>query len=141
MRVIGTGWLAVASLPESSLAGAALPGGPGGAGLIPFRYSSASEAPGSAAPGDGGRAGNPAAGNPLSGAWLNSARQVSGAWGSGRLLRTSPPSVLVTSTGRVLIGAVTPAVLYRAATRSGHPLPTLGQHTSARYEGSRARPK
>ena len=41
VRVIGTGWLAVASLPESSLAGAALPGGPGGAGLIPFRYSSA----------------------------------------------------------------------------------------------------
>ncbi len=141
VRVIGTGWLAVASLPESSLAGAALPGGPGGAGLIPFRYSSASEAPGSAAPGDGRHAGNPAAGNPLSGAWLNSARQVSGAWGSGRLLRTSLLSVLVTSTGRVLIGAVTPAVLYRAATRSGHPLPTLGQHTSARYEGSRARPK
>ncbi|MGP7997452.1 MAG: LolA family protein [Streptosporangiaceae bacterium] len=138
LRVIGTGWLAVAALPESSLAsppGGTLPGGPGG-GLLPFRYSGHSQAPGeSRSP--GGRPGPPAgAPGPLPGALLSSAQLVSGSWGSGRLIRTSLVSVLVTSTGRVLIGAVTPAVLYHAATQPGRPLPTLGQHTA-----SRARPK
>ncbi len=40
---------------------------------------------------------------------------VHGAWGSGRLLHTSLVSVLITSTGHVLMGAVTPAVLYADA--------------------------
>ncbi len=38
-----------------------------------------------------------------------------GAWGSGRLLRTGLVSVLITDSGHVLIGAVTPQVLYSAA--------------------------
>ena len=38
-----------------------------------------------------------------------------GAWGSGRLLRTALVSVLITSKGQVLIGAVTPSVLYADA--------------------------
>ena len=38
-----------------------------------------------------------------------------GAWGSGKLLHTSLVSVLMTSNGHVLVGAVTPAVLYAAA--------------------------
>lgn len=38
-----------------------------------------------------------------------------GAWGSGQLLRTSLVSVLITSKGTVLLGAVTPAVLYADA--------------------------
>ena len=63
---------------------------------------------------------------------------MSGSWGSGRLLRTSLLSVLVTSSGRVLIGAVTPGVLYQAATQPGHPLTGLGQQHAVR---SRARPK
>ena len=41
-----------------------------------------------------------------------------GSWGSGRLLRTSLFSVLITSNGRVLIGAVTPSVLYAAAAQA-----------------------
>jgi hypothetical protein len=41
---------------------------------------------------------------------------VSGAWGSGRLLRTSLVSVLITDNGRLFIGAVQPSVLYAAAT-------------------------
>jgi outer membrane lipoprotein-sorting protein len=121
VRVIGTGWLAVAELPESSLAalaGAALPGGPGGSDVIPFHYSSHSQAPGSAAHGAAGHPSNLVAGSPLFGALLNSAHPVSGSWGSGRLLRTSLMSILVTSGGRVLIGAVTPGVLYQAATRA-----------------------
>jgi len=49
------------------------------------------------------------------GAMLGAAHPVHGAWGSGRLLHTSLMSMLVTSTGHVLIGAVTPAVLYADA--------------------------
>ena len=46
---------------------------------------------------------------------LHSATPVHGAWGSGRLLRTGLVSVLITDSGHVLIGAVTPQVLYSAA--------------------------
>jgi len=129
VRVIGTGWLTVASLPEPSLAG--LSGSAGGGGLLPFRHSASSGAPGSAASSHPGAA--PA--GSLLGELLNSAPRVSGAWGSGRLIRTSLLSILVTSTGRVLIGAVTPSVLYQAATQPGHPLTGLG------HARSRARPK
>ncbi len=44
-----------------------------------------------------------------------SATPVRGAWGHGRLLRTALVSVLITSKGQVLAGAVTPSVLYAAA--------------------------
>lgn len=52
------------------------------------------------------------------GALLRSATAVHGSWGSGRLLRTSLISVLITSDGRALIGAVTPSVLYAAAAQA-----------------------
>ncbi len=42
---------------------------------------------------------------------------VHGRWGSGQLLRTSLLSVLITSKGRLLAGAVTPAVLYADAAK------------------------
>jgi outer membrane lipoprotein-sorting protein len=137
VRIIGTDWLAVASLHESVLASLTA-AGPTGSGL-PFRYSSDS-----AAPGQGRHSGSPglATGVPAGsaglvfGALLNAARHVSGSWGSGRLLRTSLLSILVTSNGRVLIGAVTPGVLYHAATQAGRAPADLGQHTA-----SRARPK
>jgi outer membrane lipoprotein-sorting protein len=45
----------------------------------------------------------------------SAATPVHGAWGSGRLLRTSLLSVLLLSDGRVLIGAVVPSVLYADA--------------------------
>jgi hypothetical protein len=48
-------------------------------------------------------------------ALLHATTAVSGSWGHGRLLRTSLLSVLITSNGRVLFGAVTPAVLYADA--------------------------
>ena len=48
-------------------------------------------------------------------ALLQAAQPVHGAWGSGRLLRTALVSVLMTSDGRMLIGAVTPSVLYADA--------------------------
>jgi len=46
---------------------------------------------------------------------LRAAKPVHGKWGSGRLLRTSLFSILITAKGPVLVGAVTPAVLYADA--------------------------
>ena len=46
---------------------------------------------------------------------LRAATPVHGAWGSGRLLRTSLVSVLITDSGSAYIGAVQPSVLYDAA--------------------------
>jgi outer membrane lipoprotein-sorting protein len=46
---------------------------------------------------------------------LKATTPVHGAWGSGRLLRTTLLSVLITSKGTVLVGAVTPSVLYADA--------------------------
>jgi hypothetical protein len=57
----------------------------------------------------------PADASGLGGALLSAARPVHGSWGSGRLLRTSLISVLITDSGQVLIGAVQPAVLYADA--------------------------
>ena len=54
----------------------------------------------------------------MPGALLRSATPVHGSWGSGRLLRTSLLSVLITSNGKALIGAVAPSVLYAAAAQA-----------------------
>jgi hypothetical protein len=43
---------------------------------------------------------------------LRAATPVHGSWGSGRLLQTTLLSVLVTTKGQILAGAVTPGVLY-----------------------------
>jgi len=95
----GSGWLAVAELPSSSL----LPGSSG-------TGSPASQAPSSSS----------ANGSPLSGssqeiisAILGSAKPVSGSWGSGQLLHTSLLNVLITG-GKIYVGAVNPSVLYAA---------------------------
>jgi hypothetical protein len=80
-----------------------------GAGSAAGAASSAAQ---SAAGGSGGGSGESAA---VAGALLKSATPVHGAWGSGKLLHTSLVSVLMTSNGHVLVGAVTPAVLESAA--------------------------
>jgi outer membrane lipoprotein-sorting protein len=134
MTVIGQGWLAVAALPQSSLSSLTGTGGPGGPDPGPLRGSSASAAPGSGGPaGQPDGSGGPALGGgtgAIFGAVLQSARRVSGPWGSGRLLRTSLLSVLITSQGRILIGAVTPGVLYQAATQPGHALAARSHHAA-----------
>jgi len=99
-QVIGQDWLSVAVLPASDLAGVM---GAGSASSSAAGVGSQSVASGS---------GESSA---VAGALMKSATQVHGAWGSGRLLRTSLVSVLMTNNGHVLIGAVTPAVLYAAA--------------------------
>ena len=95
VSMIGQGWLAVADLPSSALTEATQ------------------------------SSGHPSSGSGLSGdsdqvisALVKSATPVSGSWGSGRLIKTSLVSLLITDKGRVLVGAVTPQVLYAAAAQA-----------------------
>ncbi len=106
-QVIGKDWLSVAVLPASGLAGLM---GAGSASSV--AGSAAQSAAGGPA---GGPVGGPGEDGALAAALLKSATPVHGAWGSGRLLHTSLVSVLLTSNGHVLVGAVTPAVLESAA--------------------------
>ena len=90
VSTIGSGWLTVLKLPSSALT----PGNP---------------APGSST--SGGSADSAAVLRAL----LASATPVHGAWGTGRLLRTSLVSVLMTDQGSTFVGAVEPSVIYAAA--------------------------
>jgi outer membrane lipoprotein-sorting protein len=122
--VIGTAWLSVAATPAnpavtaavhqlltdrsagtSSSAGARSSEGEGG-----FFFGSAAS---SAAPGPSANAAVPVGPYlaPLQ-ALLLASTPVSGSWGSGRLLQTTLVTVLVTSKGQLLVGAVSPSVLY-----------------------------
>jgi outer membrane lipoprotein-sorting protein len=93
VAAIGSGWLTVLDLPSAGLTAPS--------GSVP-------------SPGYGG-SGDSAA---VLRALLLSATRVSGAWGSGRLLRTSLVSVLITDGGRMFVGAVQPSVLYAAASQA-----------------------
>jgi outer membrane lipoprotein-sorting protein len=106
LQIIGKDWLSVAVLPASDLSGLA---GGNAAGLAGQAARSA------AGQGGGSGSGKDAA---IMAALLKSAAPVHGAWGSGRLLKTSLVSVLITSDGHVLAGAVTPQVLYSAAAQA-----------------------
>jgi outer membrane lipoprotein-sorting protein len=102
--MMGKDWLSVANLPSSVISGVQndQSASPSGQGL---------------GSGDSGA---------VVGALLKSATPVSGSWGSGRLLRTSLVSLLITDNGRVLVGAVTPSVLYADAAQ-----PVQAPHSSA----------
>jgi outer membrane lipoprotein-sorting protein len=104
-QVIGSGWLSVVALPASVLSGLSNAGS--AAGALGQAARSAAHGPGA-----GAGSGNSAA---ILAALLESAKPVHGAWGSGKLLQTSLVSVLITSNGHVLMGAVAPSVLYSAA--------------------------
>ena len=82
MAVIGLPMIAPSVLGQGWLSAAMLPAEPGG-------------------PGSG-----------IAAALGSAATPVHGFWGSGRLLRTSLLSILLTPGGGVLIGAVQPSVLY-----------------------------
>ena len=100
--IVGTGWTSVlvATLPP---AGTAEPS-PDGTGPTP---DGTGPTPGGTGPG--------ASGTGELQSVLGSLPQVSGDWGSGRLLTSALFTVLVTDDGRVLGGAVGPAALYAAA--------------------------
>jgi hypothetical protein len=110
-HTIGQGWLTVLALP----AGVNQP--QLGETNTDFQSSSSSEAYSSSLSISFTSSGPPA-GSPVLRALWRAATPVKGSWGSGRLLRTSLVSVLLTSRGTVLIGAVTPAVLEADAAAS-----------------------
>jgi outer membrane lipoprotein-sorting protein len=87
VSTIGDGWLTVLKLPSSALT-----------------------------TGNSGTGGSAEDARVLQ-ALLGSATPVHGAWGSGRLLRTSLVTVLMTDQGSTFAGAVQPSVLYAAAAR------------------------
>lgn len=105
-QVVGKDWLSVAVLPSDALTG--ITGGSG----------SAAAAAGQSARAVSGQGGSVSA-SAILGIVLKSAHPVHGSWGSGRLLHTSLLNVLITSNGKMLVGAVTPAVLYAAAAHAG----------------------
>ena len=96
VSTIGSGWLTVLDLPGTGLTA------PSGSG-------SGANTSGDSPSGDSAAVLN---------ALLQSATPVSGAWGSGRLLRTGLVTVLITDGGRMFVGAVQPSVLYAAAAGS-----------------------
>lgn len=66
-------------------------------------------------------------GTPSASTFMNALPKVSGAWGSGRLLSGTVFSALLTDSGTVYAGAVTPAVLYAAAAQhASTPTPAAG---------------
>jgi len=91
VSTIGSGWLTVLKLPSSALI------------------------PGTPAASPGSSTSSSADGAAVLNALLASATPVHGAWGTGRLLRTSLVSVLMTDHGSTFVGAVEPSVLYAAA--------------------------
>jgi len=102
-QVIGKDWTAVLVLPASDVL-------PGGALSRVSGAGSAAGVAGQAARSASGAGGSISASAMLSALFL-AAHPVHGAWGSGKLLHTSLVSMLITN-GHVLIGAVTPSVLY-----------------------------
>jgi len=90
-HVIGTSWLSVLATPPSPAVAAAVKQALNGGGV------------------SAGQAGPELA---VLQALVKATVPVHGSWGAGRLLKTTLLTVLVTSKGQILAGAVTPSVLY-----------------------------
>jgi hypothetical protein len=113
VQVMGKGWLSVAVIPAQAALSGGWQANPDSPVKIGPRQNFGSRGPsGPSGPSALGRLSS------LLPVLLKAASPVHGAWGSGRLLRTNLFSVLVTSKGKVLIGAVTPAVLYADAAKA-----------------------
>lgn len=110
VQTVGTGWLTVLALPSAHAMIFS------GTGTVtgPAKRSHGTFVPAKGAGAMAGPAGN---GLGILAALMRAARPVHGAWGSGRLLHTNLVSVLITSKGQVLIGAVTPGVLFADAAK------------------------
>jgi hypothetical protein len=123
-RVLGHGWTEVVATPPSPQVAAAVQGlltlgkHPG-----PIRSSSSASSGSSSAIGSvvSSQAFQVSPAGPVGPdlavlhALLKASTPVKGSWGSGRLLSSSLLTVLITSNGRILAGAVTPSVLYADA--------------------------
>jgi len=122
--VIGKGWLSVVVLPSGG-PGSSVAAMPSGTAFWISQQTSSSSEVVTANPGSSSTAyssqltlsGPPGAAPAVLRILLRAATPVHGSWGSGRLLRTSLLSILITSNGRIVIGAVVPSVLYAAAAK------------------------
>jgi outer membrane lipoprotein-sorting protein len=127
-QVLGKDWTQVVATPPSpqvaalvqQLLAARMQAGPIKTGAVAFAGTSAASSSVSASQAYSSKqqvAGPAAAGPDLAilQALLKASTPVKGSWGSGRLLRSSLLTVLITSNGRVLAGVVTPSVLYADA--------------------------
>ena len=110
-QTFGSGWLSVLAVP---IRPAMAWGGNGGPGMTPFVPQHTA---GSAHNSSLRIAGPAGQGLAILRVLLRAAKPVHGSWGSGRLLRTNLLSVLVTSKGVALVGAVAPSVLYADAAK------------------------
>jgi len=97
VKVVGEGWTTVAVLPASL---EDLTGRPADGAARPEREPRSGADDGSGA---------------LVDSVLESATQVSGPWGSGKLITTKLATALLTDDGRILVGAVTPEEIVKAA--------------------------
>lgn len=124
-RVIGSGWLSVVATPPSPQVASAIKQALSGLTGIPrgsatYGAVSSSFSPPSSSPVYGSALNTSFPAMPLPAvlqALLKATTPVHGSWGSGRLLRTTLLSVLITSKGQILAGAVSPAVLYADVAR------------------------
>jgi hypothetical protein len=142
-RVIGTGWLSVIATPPSPQVASAIkqalngfsvmPRGSASYGaLTPVQQSSTFAGVsdnGSASSSVSSSSGSSAYSSTLNTSFpapplpvvlqalVKASTPVHGSWGSGRLLQTTLLTVLITSKGQILAGAVTPAVLYADVAR------------------------
>ncbi len=117
-RTFGTGWLTVAAIPAGQATGFASTHAASGQGQGRVVFRPVQRGGGNAAYHSSLTITGPAGRDVgLLGLLLKAAKPVHGSWGSGKLLRTSLISVLVTSKGQMLVGAVTPAVLYADAAK------------------------
>jgi outer membrane lipoprotein-sorting protein len=127
-QVLGKDWTQVVATPPSpqvaalvqQLLAARMQAGPIKTGAVAFGGTSAASSSVSASQAYSSKqqvAGPAAAGPDLAilQALLKASTPVKGSWGSGRLLRSSLLTILITSNGRVLAGVVTPSVLYADA--------------------------
>jgi outer membrane lipoprotein-sorting protein len=125
-KVIGTAWLSVVATPANPQIAAAVQALLSGRGSALRAPSTSSGLFGSSS---SSASSSPAYSSSLSvqggqdlavlRALLLATTPVHGSWGSGRLLQTKVVSVLITSKGQILIGAVAPAVLYADVPAAG----------------------
>jgi hypothetical protein len=113
-QVIGQDWLSVVASPPSPQVAAAVQSMLSGSGPGIPSAAQQSELSGSSSSASSALTSKGGPGPDLAGlrALLLATTPVHGNWGSGRLLQTKLLSVLITSKGQILAGAVTPSVLY-----------------------------
>jgi len=117
VKTIGTGWLTVIATPPSAQVAEAVSQALAGSfRVVPssgaFSSSASTSSVTSVSSSQVIAVATPGPDSAVLHALLRAMTPVQGTWGSGRLLQTRLLTVLITSKGQILAGAVTPAALY-----------------------------